>query len=116
MLVQCVNPFTESVELPAGSMVSRFHSVQEGDVGLSLGEMTDDLCQPQQGGWGPIPAHVKDLYEEACQGCMSNDKRLVMAKLLRGYKDVFSSSEHDVGLTKAIRHGILLIAGTVPIR
>jgi len=29
ILVQCVNPFTESVKLPAGSMVGRFHSVQE---------------------------------------------------------------------------------------
>jgi len=33
ILVQCVNPVTEPVELSAGSLVGRFHSVQEGDVG-----------------------------------------------------------------------------------
>jgi len=36
-LVQCVNPFTEPVELPAGSLVGKFHSVQEEDVGPGAG-------------------------------------------------------------------------------
>jgi len=31
ILVQCVNPFLESVKLPARSMLGRFHSVQEED-------------------------------------------------------------------------------------
>jgi len=31
-LVQCVNPFTEPVELPAESLVGKFHSVQEENV------------------------------------------------------------------------------------
>jgi len=39
-----------------------------------------------------------------------------MAKLLREYNDVFSSGDHDVGLTRAVRHEIPLAAGTVPIR
>jgi len=39
-----------------------------------------------------------------------------MAKLLRNYGDVFSSGDHDVGRTRAVRHEILLTAGTVPIR
>jgi len=39
-----------------------------------------------------------------------------MAKLLRKYSDVFSSVDHDVGLTGAVRHEIPLTAGTVPIR
>jgi len=39
-----------------------------------------------------------------------------MAKLLRNYGDVFSSGDHDVGLTGAVKHEIPLTAGTVPIR
>jgi len=39
-----------------------------------------------------------------------------MAKLLCEYNDVFSSGDHDVGLTRAVRHEIPLAAGTVPIR
>jgi len=35
-LVQCVNPFMEPVELPAGSLVGKFHSVQEEDVGPAM--------------------------------------------------------------------------------
>jgi len=40
ILVQCVNPFTESVQLPPGSRLGRFHSVQEEDVGPSLEDAT----------------------------------------------------------------------------
>jgi len=39
-----------------------------------------------------------------------------MAKLLREYKGVFSSGNHDVGLTQAVRHEIPLAAGMIPIR
>jgi len=39
-----------------------------------------------------------------------------MAKLLREYKNMFSSDVHDMGLTRAVRHEIPLAAGTVPIR
>jgi len=38
-----------------------------------------------------------------------------MAKLLREY-NVFSSGDHVMGLTRAVRHDVPLAAGTVPIR
>jgi len=48
ILVQCVNPFTESVKLPAGSMLSRFHPVQEEDARLSLGDATEGPPAPSK--------------------------------------------------------------------
>jgi len=39
-----------------------------------------------------------------------------MAKLLREYNDVSYSGNHDVGLTRAVRHEVPLVAGAVPIR
>jgi len=41
ILVQCVNPFSEAVKLPSGSILGRSHSVQEEDIGLSLGDATE---------------------------------------------------------------------------
>jgi len=38
ILVQCVNPVTEPIKLPAGSLLGRLHSIQEEDVGPSLGD------------------------------------------------------------------------------
>jgi len=35
ILVQCVNPFPEAVNLPSGSILGHFHSVQEGNIGPS---------------------------------------------------------------------------------
>jgi len=39
-----------------------------------------------------------------------------MATLLRGYNDVPYRGDHDVGLTRAVRHEVPLVAGAVPIR
>jgi len=97
-------------------MVGLFHSVQEGDVGPSLGDTTNDLWQTSQGGRGPVPSHVEELYEAACHGCANNRERRAMAKLLGKYNDVFSSGDHDVGLSQIVRHKIPLAAGTVLIR
>jgi len=120
ILVQCVNPFTESVRvhgvLPAGSMLGRFHSVQEQDVGPSLGDTTEGPRQRPSGGRGTVPPHVKELYDAACDGCVSNGERQAMARLLREYSNVFSSGDHDVGLTRAVHHEIRLAAGTTPIQ
>jgi len=116
ILVQCVNPFSEAVKLPSGSVLGRFHSVQEKDIGPSLGDATEGPQQRPSPGRGTVPPHVQELYKSACDGCASNGERQAMAKLLREYDDVFSSGDHDVGLTTAVRHEIPLAAGTVSIR
>jgi len=96
--VQCVNFFMESVKLLARFMLGRFHSIQEEDVGLSLGDTAESPAAPSKRA-GTVSPHVKVLYEAACGGCMSNEECQAMAKLLREYNDVFSSGDHDVGLT-----------------
>jgi len=39
-----------------------------------------------------------------------------MTRLLCESKDVFSSGDHDVGLTSAVRHEIPSAVGTTPVR
>jgi len=97
-------------------MLGRFYSVQEEGVGPSLGDTTEIPQQRSSKGRGTVPPHVKGLYEAACGGCVSNEERQAMVKLLREYNDVFSSGDHDMGLTRAVRHEILLAVGTFPIR
>jgi len=116
IFVQCVNPFTKSVKLPAGSMLGRFHSVQEQDVGPLLGDTMESPWQRPSKGQETVPPHVKELYEAACGGCASNEESQVMAKLPCKYNDVFSSGDHDMSLTRAVCHEILLAAGIISIR
>jgi len=78
--------------------------------------MTEGSRQSPSGGQGTVPLHVKELYEAACHGCVSNQERRAMAKLLHEYNDMFSKGDHDIGLTRAVRHEIPLAAGTVPIQ
>jgi len=41
ILVQCINPFMEPVTLSPGSLLGHFQTVQKGDIGPSLGEVTE---------------------------------------------------------------------------
>jgi len=110
-----VNPFTEPVELPAGLLVGKFHSVQEEDVGLAMEMAEKARGAPTRNGRGPVPEHLADLYGDACDGCENKRECLVVAQLLSEYKDAFSCGDHDMGLTKAVCHEIPLAAGTGPI-
>jgi len=111
ILVQCVNPFSEAVTIPSGATLGRFHSIQEKDIGPSLGRATEGPQQSPSSRRGTVPSHVQDLYQMACNGCASDQERQVMARSLCEYKEVFSSGDHDVGLTSAVRHEIPLVAG-----
>jgi len=75
-LVQCVNHFTEPVELPAGSLLGKFHSVQEEDVVPALETADKARRIPTRDGRGPVPEHVAELYGDACDGCESKRERL----------------------------------------
>jgi len=114
--VQCVNPFTELVELPAESLVAKFYSVQKEDVGTALETADEARRLPTRDGRGPVPEHLVDLYGDACNGRENKLEHLVVAQLLSEYKDVFSCGDHDMGLSKAVCHEIPLTAGTMPIR
>jgi len=115
-LVQCVNPFTEPVELPAGSLVGKFHSMQEEDVEPALETAEEARGVPTRNGGGPVPEHLVDLYGDACDDCESKRECLAVAQLLSEYKDVVSCGDHDMGLAKAVCHEISQAAGTAPIR
>jgi len=114
-LVQCVNSFTEPLELLAGSLVGKFHSVQQ-DVELTLETVDEVQGVPARNGGGTVPENLVNLYGDACDGCESRLEHLVMVQLLSDYKDVFSCGGHDMGLAKAVCHEIPLAVRTVLIR
>jgi len=45
LLMQCINPFAESVRLSAGALVGKYHSIQEADVGPTQGSDLDGRIQ-----------------------------------------------------------------------
>jgi len=116
ILVQCVNPFSEAVTISSGSTLGRFYAIQEKDIGPPLGDVAEGPHQSPSWRRGTVPPHVQEQYQTTCNGRASNQERQVMARLLCEYKDVFSSGDHDVGLTSAVCHEIPLAAGTTPTR
>jgi len=57
--------FHRAVELPAGSLVGKFHSVQEEDVGPALKTANKAHRIPTRDIRGPAPEHVADVW-----GCL----------------------------------------------
>jgi len=115
LLVQCINPFAESVRLSAGALVGKYHSIQEADVGPALETVADSQGNSPRTNRGAVLEHVADLYGGACDNCTSSAERQELAQLLMEYSDVFSRGDEDMGLTKVISHEIPLAAGTTPI-
>jgi len=73
---------TEPVELPAGSLVGKFHSVQEENVGPALETAEEAQRIPTIDGRVPVPEHLVELYGDACNGCESKRERLVVVQQL----------------------------------
>jgi len=112
-LVQCINPYAEPVKLSSGSLVGRYHSVQETDVGPTLNATSETPNYPPKTSPGSVPVNVAGLYKGSCDGCGSNMERRQMGQLLREYQDVFSCRDEDMGLTNMVRHEIPLVTGTL---
>jgi len=112
LLVQCINPFTKPVTLPAGALVGKYQE----DVGPALKTVAGAPGKPSRTRQGAVPEHVADLYEETCGSCRSSSKCQELAQLLLEYNDVFNCGDNDMGLTKVVCHEIPLAAGTVPTR
>jgi len=75
--------------------------------------LAEEACEvPTTNGRGLVREHLVDLYGNACVGCESSRKRQVILQSLSEHKDVFSSSDYDMGLTKAVCHEIPRAAGT----
>jgi len=116
ILVQCINPFTEPIKLPAGALVGKYHSIQKADVGPPLETVADASGAPPRAIRAAVPEHMADLYDGACGNCNSSAIRQALVQLLVDYTDVFSYGDEDIGLTKVVCHEIPLAAGTTPIR
>ena len=61
-------------------------------------------------------SHVRQLLEETCKICKTDDRFAKLATLLTAYQNVFSKGDNDVGQTNMGEHSILLLHGTRPIR
>jgi len=99
LLVQCINPFTEPVQLLAGALVGKYHSIQEADVGQALETVTDIQGNTHLTSQRTDPEYMADLYGGACDSCTSSTERQVLAQLLMEYGDIFSRGDGDMGLT-----------------
>jgi len=97
LLIQCINPFMKPIKLPTGTLVGKYHSIHEVDVGPALETGADAPGAPPRVGRAAVPEHVADLYDEACENCSSSAERLALARLLMDCSDVFSYGDEDMG-------------------
>jgi len=117
ILVQCVNPFPEAVNLPPSSTLGRFHSVQEENSGPSWRAMTGSPRQRPSQWWRTAPPHApykSGLRGGYRDGCVGNGERWSMAKLLHRYNDAPHHGDNDDSLNRAVRQEVPLVAGDCP--
>ena len=110
LVVRCLNPSEQPIELKSGTVIGTYTSVEEQEV--EDRPPTTNECSTSH----EIPGHVKELFDSARRNCKSTSQEEQLASLLRKYRDVFSSGEEDVGLTSLVQHSIPIAPDTRPIR
>ena len=112
LLVRCLNPTKQPVELRCGTVVGTYTGVEEDEVD-DQPSLEAPACSTTQ---AEVPGHVQDLFESARHNCETEEQERQLAELLRKYSTVFSTGDEDVGLTDLVEHSIPVAPGTRPIR
>ena len=112
VLVRCLNPSKQPVELKSGAVIGTYTGVEDQEVESEPCLETPE-CKTAE---TEVPEHVRDLFVSARRNCESTEQEEKLAALLKKYGPVFSSGEGDVGLTDLVEHGIPVVPGTRPIR
>ena len=117
--VRCFNPTRLPLTLSAGTRIGTYTGVEEEDIQLPKNVPASNISRASYDG-APrdreVPAHVKDMYQEACKSCQDDTQKQRLARLFREYAGVFSRSDQDVGRTELVHHDIPVEEGTQPIR
>jgi len=100
--VQCINSFPESVNLPSGSTLGQFQSVQEA---------TGSPQQHPSEGRRTTPPHAGTRGRYWANG-VGNGERRVKAKLLHQYSEIPHQGDLDGSLNRAARREVSMVAGT----
>ena len=112
LLVRCLNPSGQPIELRSGTVIGTYTGVEDDEVNDSHLHTAVE-CSPTE---PSVPGHVKNLFETARKNCDTTEQEERLARLLQKYSPVFSSGEEDMGLTSLVEHGIPVVPGTRPIR
>ena len=112
LLVRCLNPTKQPIELKCGTVVGTYTGVEEEKIEVEP-SLDTLVCQTTP---AEVPEHVKDLFESARANCETAEQEGQLAELLRKYGAVFSTGDGDVGLTSLVEHNIPVVPGTRPIR
>ena len=112
VMIRCMNPASQPLQIRAGTTVGTYTAVDRTDVSEEGQEQgMSDLDSKVD-----LPEHLKELYSKARQNCGTGDQEEQLSRLLTRYQDVFSMGDGDVGRTSLVEHSIPVIGGTRPIR
>ena len=114
VIVRCINPTNQPLELAAGRTIGTFTSIDPQDITDDEGRrMESERRTPPT---AKVPEHLEAMFQKACQDEVSKEQARRLAELLDQYQDVFSCNDQDMGKTDLVKHSILVQEGTRPIR
>ena len=114
VLVRCMNPTSQPLELPAGTTIGTFTSIDQTDV--SGGESKQGGAVRRTRETWEVPEHLEAMFKQACKGCETGEQEDQLAELLTRYQAVFSKNDQDIGRTELVYHSKPTKEGTRPIR
>ena len=101
--VRVLNPTDEALEIPEGKFLARAAPVNPDEV-KAVEEPPSSSNRPMTE--SDLPGHVRGLYAQAKDTCVTADDRTKLIGMLTRYSGVFSTSSTDLGRTRDIVHSI----------
>ena len=114
VIVRCINPINQPLELAAELTIEAFTSIDQQDITEDGGRRVGS--ERRTSATAKVPDHLEAMFQKACQNGVSKEQARRLAELLDRYQAVFSRNDQDVEKTDLIKHSIPVQKGTYPIR
>ena len=109
-----MNLTSQPLELPAGTTIGTFTSIDQTDVSEGESKQGDAVRRTRET-W-EVSEHLEAMFKQACKGCETGEQEDQLAELLTRYEAVFSKNDQDIGRTELVYHSIPTTEGTRPTR
>ena len=90
VLVRCMNPTSQPLELPAGTTIGTFTIIEQTDVSKEESKQGGAVTRTRET-W-EVPEHIEAVLKQTCKGCETGEQGQ-LAELLTRYHAVFSKND-----------------------
>ena len=110
MLVRCLKPTSQLLELPVGATIRTITSIDQHDI--SEGEQSQAGAERYTQQTWEVLKHIEAMFRQTCKVWATKEQKDQLADLFTRYQTVFSQNNQGEGRTEPVHYSIPLLKST----